>query len=358
MKKEDSKEKAKVYGQNEKIWYLCIPYYFLSGPTMSLLETKMGDKGLLIYMRLLFLATASQGILKLDNAEQETFFGKYLDNGNAPRSPRSPISSIVDALGNRYSEQEIYKTLTILEQIGAIKVLAEEQVRFRDVYEMGVERQRRAAEKRAQQGRIMFENEGLEESEEPEEAPAQIEEQPEETEEETEEERKKREKKEAAKKKKREEEAAANEMFDAVWKMYPVYKDDVPDKVKKTRRIALYKIGKETVEQAIKLYINVVETQRAGGFDRNWKGCAAFFNTDIDAYIRRVQNGETAQEGQPVQPPKPVTEEDVIKKLIEAEVETPSGFDWDRWDRFKPCCSPKEVEIAEARGRKLTGKTA
>ena len=351
MKKEDSKGKAAVYGQNERIWYLCIPYYFLRSPTMSQLETKMGDKGLLIYMRLLFLATESQGILKLDNAEEETFFGKYLDNDNAPRSP---ISSIVSALGNKYSEQDIMKTLHILERCGAIKVLAEEQLRFRDVYEMGVERQRRAAEKRAQKGRIMFDGDG-DGLEEPEEL---IEEQPEETEEETEEERKKREKKEAAKRKKAEEEAAANEMFDAVWKMYPVYKDDVPKKVKKTRRVALYKIGKETVEQAIKLYISVVEEARAGGFDRTWKGCAAFFNTDIDAYIRRVQNGETAQEGQPAQPPKPVTEETVLKKLIDAEVETPSGFDWDRWEREKVGFSPEEIPIAEARGRKLTGKTA
>lgn len=176
MKKEDSK--AKVYGQNERIWYLCIPYYFLRSPTMSQLETFMGDKGLLIYMRLLFLATESQGILRLDNAEEETFFGRYLDNDNAPRSP---ITSIVSALGNKYSEQDIMKTLHILERCGAIKVLAEEQLRFRDVYEMGVERQRRAAEKRAQKGRIMFDGDGdgLEEPEEPEEAPEMIEEQPE-----------------------------------------------------------------------------------------------------------------------------------------------------------------------------------
>lgn len=175
MKKEDSK--AKVYGQNEKIWYLCIPYYFLTSPTMSQLETSMGDKGLLIYMRLLFLATASQGILRLDN-EKETFFGRYVDNN----TPRSPLSSIVSALGNRYTEQDIAKTLDILERCGAIKVLAEEQLRFRDVYEMGMERQRRVAEKRAQKGRIMFDDDGLEESEEPEEDPAQIEEQQEETE--------------------------------------------------------------------------------------------------------------------------------------------------------------------------------
>ena len=333
MKKEVSKEKAKVYGQNEKIWYLCIPYYFLTSPTMSQLETSMGDKGLLIYMRLLFLATASQGILRLDN-EKETFFGRYVDNN----TPRSPLSSIVSALGNRYTEQDIAKTLDILERCGAIRVLAEEQLRFRDVYEMGVERQRRAAEKRAQKGRIMFDGDGLEESEEPEEAPAMIEEQPEETEEE----RKKREKKEAAKKKRREEEAAANEMVDAVWKMYPVYKDDVPDKVKKTRRIALYKIGKETVEQAIKLYINVVETQRAGGFDRNWKGCAAFFSTDIDAYIRRVQNGETVdQEQKPVQPPKPVK---ITDQLIDDTI-LRDGLTLENWEARKAAYS-EEMQAA------------
>lgn len=340
MKKEDSKGKAAVYGQNEKIWYLCIPYYFLTSPTMSQLETSMGDKGLLIYMRLLFLATASQGILRLDN-EKETFFGRYVDNN----TPRSPLSSIVSALGNRYTEQDVAKTLDILERCGAIKVLAEEQLRFRDVYEMGVERQRRAAEKRAQQGRINFEDEGLEESEEPEEAPAQIEEQPEETEEE----RKKREKKEAAKKKKREEEAAANEMFDRLWSQYPEDQQIDKERVKAATKHKLYKkYGEEKCQQALDAYkSSVAETDPRYILN----GCN-FFNVRIFTYLDRNV------EQKPTQPPKPVTEEDVLKKLIEAEVETPSGFDWDRWERFKSCCSPKEVEIAEAHGRKLTGKTA
>ena len=350
MKKEDSK--AKVYGQNEKIWYLCIPYYFLSSPTMSLLETKMGDKGLLIYMRLLFLATASQGILRLDNAEQETFFGQFLDEN----TPRSPISSIVSALGDRYTEQDVMKTLHILEHCGAIKVLAEEQLRFRDVYEMGVERQRRAAEKRAQKGRIMFE-EGLEEPEE------LIEEQPEETEEETEEERKKRDKKEA-KQKKREEDLAR---FLEAWKQadMPKYLKLNPDR-KKSLMARIDEFGLDNMLKAIEI---ASDSKFLRGMGPTEDGKEPFI-AKIDFFCRankvtKILEGDydfagklSDTEQKPVQPPKPVTEEDVLAKLKALGVETPSGFDWDRWRIYKTSFTDEEIPFAEARGRKLTGKTA
>ena len=51
MKKIDSKDKARTYGQNEKIWYLCMPYSFLNEEHTLDLDAEMGDRGLIIYFR-------------------------------------------------------------------------------------------------------------------------------------------------------------------------------------------------------------------------------------------------------------------------------------------------------------------
>ena len=324
MKKIDSKDKARTYGQNEKIWYLCMPYSFLNEEHTLDLDAEMGDRGLIIYFRLLMMATASQGVLKLDTRRI------------------SPLQRLAGRLQHRYTEDEIAQVLEILDENDMVKIIeGGEEIKFRDVYEMAVEKQRRAAEKRKAEGTAAYEGgETLEDDTE------EAEEQPEEPEEpeETEEERKKREKKEAAKKKKAEEEAAADEMFEAVWKMYP--NKDTKSRVKKTRRIALYKTGRETIEQAIKLYISVVETERAGGFNRKWKGGAAFFNADIDGYIERVQNGETAGQKQTAKPQVP-TEKSVSVKLIDDKVATYRGADRDLWETVKHKYTAEEQKIAE-----------
>lgn len=321
MKKIDSKDKARTYGQNEKIWYLCMPYSFLNEEHTLDLDAEMGDRGLIIYFRLLMMATASQGVLKLDTRRI------------------SPLQRLAGRLQHRYTEDEIAQVLEILDENDMVKIIeGGEEIKFRDVYEMAVEKQRRAAEKRKAEGTAAYEGgETLEdEPEDEQEQPEEIEAEPEETEEE----RKKREKKEAAKQKKAEEEAAADEMFEAVWKMYP--NKDTKSRVKKTRRIALYKIGRETIEQAIKLYISVVETQRAGGFDRNWKGGAAFFNADIDGYIERVQNGETAGQKQKPQAPIVITDRMIDETILQ------DGLTKANWDDKKAAYVPELQAAIEA----------
>ena len=229
---------------------------------------------------------------------------------------------------------------------------------------MGVERQRRAAEKRAQKGRIMFDGDGdgLEEPEEPEEAPEMIEEQPEEPEE-TEEERKKREEKEA-KQKKREEDLAR---FLDAWEQadMPKYLKLNPDR-KKSLMARIDEFGLDNMLKAIEIASDSKFLRGMGPTEDGKKP----FIAKIDFFCRankvtKILEGDydwagklSDTEQKPVQPPKPVTEEAVLEKLKALGVETPSGFDWDRWEREKVGFRPEEIPIAEARGRKLTGKTA
>ena len=177
MKKIDSKDKARTYGQNERVWYLCMPAGFLTEQHTLDLDAEMGDRGLIIYFRLLMMATASQGVLKLDTRRI------------------SPLQRLAGRLQHRYTEDEIAQVLEILDENDMVKIIeGGEEIKFRDVYEMAVEKQRRAAEKRKAEGTAAYEGgETLEDE------PEDEQEQPEEPEE-TEEERKKREKKEAAKK--------------------------------------------------------------------------------------------------------------------------------------------------------------
>ena len=93
MKKIDSKDKARTYGQNEKIWYLCMPYSFLNEEHTLDLDAEMGDRGLIIYFRLLMMATASQGVLKLDTRRI------------------SPLQRLAGRLQHRYTEDEIAQVL-------------------------------------------------------------------------------------------------------------------------------------------------------------------------------------------------------------------------------------------------------
>lgn len=161
MKKIDSKDKAsRTYGQNEKIWYLCMPYSFLNEEHTLDLDAEMGDRGLIIYFRLLMMATASQGVLKLDTRRI------------------SPLQRLAGRLQHRYTENEIAQVLEILDENNMVKIIeGGEEIKFRDVYEMAVEKQRRAAEKRKAEGTAAYEGEGKLEDE-----PEDEQEQPEETE--------------------------------------------------------------------------------------------------------------------------------------------------------------------------------
>ena len=260
--------------QKKKIYYVQMSKDFFEAKNIQqLLATSAGDTIFRIYLQLWCKSLATGGTLQLE--------------GDVPMAEELAI--ILGLLPLKKVALDRWQAeLKIIES--AVEIC--EKYRLIEVTECGIEflmtgEYTRAWTKEAIEKRANRQAETNEAAE----ATAPIEttqDQPEETEED----QKKREKKEAAKRKKAEEEAAADEMFEAAWKMYP--NKDTKSRVKKTRRIALYKIGRETIEQAIKLYISVVETQRAGGFDRNWKGGAAFFNADIDGYIERVQNGETA----------------------------------------------------------------
>lgn len=269
--------------QKKKIYYVQMSKDFFEAKNIQqLLATSAGDTIFRIYLQLWCKSLATGGMLPLE--------------GDVPMAEELAI--ILGLLPLKKLALDRWQAeLKIIES--AVEIC--EKYRLIEVTECGIEFlmtdeytrawTREAIEKRGKKNQAQITQEDAAALTGPTEQP-----------EETEEDQKKREKKEAAKRKKAEEEAAADEMFEAAWKMYP--NKDTKSRVKKTRRIALYKIGRETIEQAIKLYISVVETQRASGFDRNWKGGAAFFNADIDGYIERVQNRETAGQKQTTQKPQ------------------------------------------------------
>ena len=299
MKKIDSKDKARTYGQNEKIWYLCMPYSFLNEEHTLDLDAEMGDRGLIIYFRLLMMATASQGVLKLDTRRI------------------SPLQRLAGRLQHRYTEDEIAQVLEILDENDMVKIIeGGEEIKFRDVYEMAVEKQRRAAEKRKAEGTAAYEGgETLEDDTE------EADEQPEETEaepEETEEERKKRDKKEAAKK--REEDLA--QFLDA-WKQtdMPKILKLQPDRKKKLMaRIDDY--GIENMLKAVEIANNnrflrglVPPKPDEDPKKKPWKATIDFFCQA--SAVSKILEGKydrfgTVNDTKPAQPQAPILVTDLM----------------------------------------------
>lgn len=119
----------RVYGQNNKIWYLCIPCSFLFENHLTDIDVEMGDKGLMIYFRLLMMAGSSNGVLEMNNKRIE------------------PLKRLAGRFGRRYTEDEISHVLTILEENDKIKVIDNgKRIVFVDVYQLAINRQARAME--------------------------------------------------------------------------------------------------------------------------------------------------------------------------------------------------------------------